>query len=168
MKGNIAMHGTASLRSALALVAFVAASLAIGWVGAWITAPAIPGWYAGLVRPTFAPPNLVFAPVWTTLYLMIALAAWLVWRLPASPPRARALWLFALQLALNTLWSFLFFGLQRIDAALVELAVLWLAALATIAAFARLSRAASWLLVPYLLWTSFALALNAAFWRLNP
>lgn len=151
----------------LALAGLVAATLAVGAVGSAVTAPAIPTWYAGLARPSFAPPNWVFGPVWTTLYVMIAVAAWLVWRLPPGAARRAALRLFVAQLALNSLWSILFFGVRRIDLALLEIAVLWAAIAATTVAYARLSRPAALLMLPYLAWVSFAAALNLAFWRLN-
>ena len=149
------------------LAGLIALTLMVGALGSLVTTPAIPTWYAGLARPSFAPPNWVFAPVWTTLYVMMAVAAWLIWRQPPSPARRAALRLFAVQLALNTIWSFLFFGFGRIDLALLEIAVLWAAIVATTFAYAGLSRAAAWLMVPYLAWVSFAAVLNFAFWRLN-
>jgi benzodiazapine receptor len=124
-------------------------------------------WYAGLAKPSFNPPNWVFGPAWTTLYLMIATATWLLWRAPAGPARRRALGLNAAQLALNAAWSPLFFGLQAPGLALGCIVLMWLAILATIVAAWRVSRPAAWLLVPYLAWVSFATTLNAAIWWLN-
>jgi len=125
------------------------------------------GWYAGLQRPPLAPPNWIFGPVWTTLYGLMAVAAALVWIKVACQSARLPLGLYALQLALNTVWTALFFGLHRPDLALVDIVVLWLAIIATMAAFARHSRVAAMLLAPYLAWVSFATYLNAGFWWLN-
>lgn len=124
-------------------------------------------WYAGLERPFFAPPDWLFAPVWTLLYLLMGVAAWRVWRRAGWDGARLALSVFVLQLALNALWSALFFGLQSPGLALIEIGVLWLAIVATIALFARIEWAAAVLLLPYLLWVSFAMVLNAGFWWLN-
>lgn len=149
-----------------ALAAFVILVFAVAWVASAVTLPAIPGWYAGLSKPPFTPPNQVFGPVWGILYLMIALSGWLVWR-SRSPARDRALVLFGAQLALNLAWSVLFFGLKLVGPALIEILVLLAAISATAAAAFRASRAAALLLVPYLAWVGYAAALNAAIWRLN-
>jgi len=121
--------------------------------------------YAALQRPAFAPPNWVFGPVWTLLYLMIAVAGWRLWRRAGWSHRASRLWL--LQIGLNALWTPLFFGLQWRGVALLEIVLLWAAILATIFAARAVDRPASWLLVPYLCWVSFASVLNAGFWWLN-
>ncbi len=154
-------------RELVALGVAVAGCLAVAALGGAVTAQSVGGWYQTLSKPAFNPPDQVFAPVWTVLYVMMAVAAWRVWRRREAPGRGRALALFAAQLALNLAWSVLFFGLQAVGAALVEILVLWLAILITTAAFARIDRAAAWLMVPYLAWVSFAVALNAAIWRLN-
>ncbi len=124
-------------------------------------------WYAALAKPPWNPPDWVFAPVWSVLYAAIAVAGWLVWRTGRSAARSRALALWALQLALNAAWSWLFFGLQRPGLALAEISALLVAIVATIAACARVRPAAAALLLPYLLWVGFAAALNFALWRLN-
>lgn len=155
------------MKSALTLVGFVAACLAIGALGALVTAPAIASWYPILAKPSFNPPNWIFGPVWTTLYILMAIAAWLVWRSAGLPAARTALLLFVLQLALNSVWSLLFFGLHRIDLALIDIVLLLAAIVATTLAFLRHSRVAAWLLVPYLAWVSFATVLNFAIWRLN-
>jgi tryptophan-rich sensory protein len=155
------------LQSAAALAFFLALTLAVGWIGSVVTLPAIPGWYAQLAKPSFTPPNQVFAPVWTTLYVMMAIAAWLVWK-SVHPDRFRALAAWAVQLALNSAWSLLFFGLNRIGLALIDIAVLLLAIVVTIRLSARVAPLAAWLLVPYLAWVGYATALNIAIWRLNP
>ncbi len=152
------------LRQTVALLAIVTVCLAAGALGAAVTAPAIPTWYATLEKPPFNPPNWIFAPVWTALYLMMAVAAWLVWRRGNARP---ALILFALQLLLNAAWSLLFFGLHRVDFALVDIVLLLAALAATALTFRRHSTIAAVLLVPYIAWVSFATALNFAIWRLN-
>lgn len=139
-----------------------------GAIGSAATYPNLSGWFDGLEKPSFSPPNSVFAPVWTTLYLMMGTARYLVLKSEARPEAKRAAnVLYGLQLGLNTLWSILFFGRRSPGAALVEIVLLWAAIVLTIFAFARISRVASLLLVPYLLWTTFAAVLNAAIWRLN-
>jgi benzodiazapine receptor len=153
-----------TMRQGLTLLGFIAICLAAGALGAAITAPAIPTWYAGLAKPSFNPPDWLFGPVWTALYLMMAVAAWLVWRRGAA--RA-ALLLFALQLVLNSAWSLLFFGIHRVDLALIDIVVLLAAIVATTLAFRRASTIAALLFVPYIAWVSFAMALNIAIWRLN-
>lgn len=124
---------------------------AAGAVGAVFTARKIPTWYASLRKPPFNPPSWVFGPVWTLLYLMMGLSLDLVWKLPeGTPGRTAALVLFFLQLALNSLWSYLFFGRQKPWTTLGEMALLWAAILLTLLSFRPLSAAAAWLLVPYL------------------
>ena len=142
--------------------------LALTFVAAFIGIRFQPGaWYAGLERPDWAPPNAVFGPVWTALYVMMGIAAWLVWREHGFRGARAALVAYVGQLALNAAWSWLFFGLHDIRAALACIIVLWFAILATTVLFARRHRIAAWLLVPYLLWVTFATALNAAFYGLN-
>ncbi len=131
------------------------------------TAPSIPTWYAGLAKPGWNPPNWVFGPVWSALYLSMAVAAWLVWRQAGWAGAARPLGLFGAQLVLNVLWSILFFGLHRPDLAFGEILILWAFILATLVLFWRWSKAAGLLLVPYLAWVTFASVLNFAVWRLN-
>lgn len=150
------------------LVAAIGLSLSAGAIGSIFTAPSIPTWYATLVQPALKPPAWIFAPVWTTLYILMGVAAFLVWRLGWERREVRAaLGIFIGQLALNALWSILFFGLHAPGTAFFEIVLLWLAIAATIIAFARASRKAAYLLVPYLLWVSFATYLNCAIWLLN-
>lgn len=148
--------------------AFVIICLAAGAIGGLATAPAIPGWYAALNKPAFSPPNWVFGPVWTALYAMMGIAACLVYEKGAGNKNVRmALAVFGAQLALNVLWSLIFFGLRSPLYGLACIAVLWLAIAATIVKFYPLSRPAGLLLVPYLLWVSFASILNFYIWVLN-
>lgn len=140
-----------------------------GIVGSVCTAPAIPSWYATLQKPAFTPPNWLFAPAWITLYLLMGIAAFLVWRVGLENRRVRtALIIFLVQLVLNALWSVVFFGMQSPLYGVIVIAILWLMILLVILKFARISAAAAWLLVPYILWVSFATALNISIWILNP
>lgn len=149
----------------LTLFGFVAVSLGVGAVAGGITASAIPGWYAGLAKPPFNPPNGVFAPVWSALYVLMAVAAWRVWLKTGLKSREMAL--YAVQLALNFAWSFIFFGAHALGAALIELVVLFVFILATMLTFWRKDRIAGALFLPYAAWVAFAGVLNAALWRLN-
>lgn len=124
-------------------------------------------WYAALHKPAWNPPNWIFGPVWTALYTMMGVAAWLVWRRGGWGAQAMPLALFLVQLVLNAAWSWLFFGLHRPGLAFAEIVLLWLAILATALAFRPVSAAAFWLLVPYLAWVTFAAVLNFTLWRLN-
>ena len=151
----------------LTLVFWIVLCFLAAGIGARWTTPEITGWYKTLVRPPIAPPNWVFGPVWTTLYLLMALAAWLVSQSAPSSSRSLALILFLLQLALNLAWSWLFFHRHAIGGALVEILLLWAAIAATTLLFSRITPTSAWLMVPYLAWVSFACVLNAAFWRLN-
>ncbi len=152
-------------RQALGLIGWLAASFAAAAVGARF----LPGaWYAALAKPSWTPPDGVFAPIWTTLYVLMAVAAWRVWRRAGFAGAPLALAVYALQLALNALWSYLFFGLHRPLLALADVVALWLAIAATLALFWRVERTAGLLLVPYLAWVTVAAALNAALVRLNP
>lgn len=129
----------------------------------------MPGaWYEGLVKPSFNPPDWVFAPVWTLLYILMGVAAWRVWKRSGFSGAKAALLAFVGQLGLNALWSYLFFGVHRLGTALVEIALLWGAILGVILLFRRTDRVAAGLLVPYLLWVTFAALLNLQLWRLNP
>lgn len=149
------------------LIAIVISELA-GIIGAVFTTPSITGWYVNVIQPEYTPPNWIFAPVWTTLFALMGSAAFLVWKKGLERRDVKiALGIFFGQLVLNTLWSIIFFGLHNPGGALIEIAFLWLAILATIIAFARISRPAAWLLAPYILWVSFAAYLNYSIWTLN-
>jgi len=152
----------------IGLVFFLAACLGAGSLGAIATTPEIEGWYQTLVKPSWNPPNYVFGPVWTVLYVMMAVAAWLVWKPGGFRLAAIPLALFAVQLGLNIAWSWIFFGMHQTGWAFVEILVLWLAIAATAVAMFRHSGIAAWLLLPYLGWVTFAAVLNFTIWRLNP
>lgn len=154
-------------RSLLGLAAWVGVCFGVGLSGSLFTTPSVPTWYAGLVKPSWTPPSWIFGPIWSALYLMMALAAWLVWRGGGFAPVALPITLFLVQLALNAMWSILFFGLRMPGVAFAEIALLWLAILATVIAFWRSNRTAGSLLLPYLIWTTFAGVLNYAIWSMN-
>lgn len=148
----------------------------VGWLFVVFIAAAIGGaasvqagpFYAQLVRPDWAPPASVFGPVWTVLYALMGISAWLVWRVGGFRVVKTALTLFLGQLALNALWSWLFFGWHRGALAFIDILLLWAFIVATVIAFWRIRPLAGALLVPYLLWVSFASALNYSVWQLNP
>jgi len=154
-------------RQALSLVISVAICLGAAGIGFLLTAPSLGTWYPTLVKPGWNPPNWVFGPVWTFLYVSMAVAAWLVWRWSQELPVRVPLRLFSVQLALNVAWSGIFFYLHHIGVAVAEVLLLWSFILATTVAFRRVSRAAALLMVPYLAWVSFAAYLNFTVWRLN-
>jgi benzodiazapine receptor len=151
------------------LVVSIVACQAAGAIGSIFTTPAIPTWYAALEKPFFTPPNWLFAPAWITLYLLMAIAAFLVWRQGLGQKGVNsALLVFLVQLVLNALWSVVFFGLHSPLWGAVVILALWVAILLTIIRFFKLSTAAGALLLPYILWVSFASALNIAILVLNP
>ncbi len=153
---------------AIKLAASVVLCLLAGFIGSFATTPKIQGWYAGLVRPSFAPPNWLFGPAWTTLYVLMGIALYLVWRKGLAAKGVKvAIAFFLVQLVVNALWSFAFFGAESPLAGLVVIVLLWILIVATIAVFAPVSRTAALLLVPYIAWVSFATVLNAAIYALN-
>jgi translocator protein len=156
------------LKDFFQVLGWVFLSEAAGLIGSVFTAQSIPTWYAQIQKPMFAPPNWVFGPVWTTLFALMGIAAYLVWKTQKrSSARQIALGLFALQLVLNVVWSLVFFGLRNPGLAFLEIILLWLAIAATMYSFARVSKSAALLLVPYLAWVSFAGFLNYRIWQLN-
>ena len=152
------------LLSIAVLIGFVAACFLAAGTGILFKPGA---WYEHLKKPSWRPPNRLFAPVWTVLYLMIAVSGWLVWRAAGFPGAALALSLYVVQLLLNAAWTPVFFGLHRLDLGFAVIVLLWLSIAATIAAFAPINAAAAWLMAPYLAWVSFASLLNFAVWQLN-
>ena len=147
----------------------LAGCLAVTFIAAWIGSRYMPGaWYASLVKPSWNPPISIFGPVWSVLYVLMAVAAWLVWRKAGFSGAGPALTLFVVQLALNALWSFLFFGQHRPDLAFADIVILWMAILAVAVLFWRVDPVAGGLMVPYIAWVGFASYLNFVLWRLNP
>jgi benzodiazapine receptor len=156
------------MKNAIKLVVAVVLPLAVGGLSGYATAQGVRSWYPTLVKPFFNPPAWIFGPVWTALYILMGVAAFLVWRRGLEAEGVKAgLTLFLAQLALNGLWSILFFGIHSPGLAFVEILVLWIAIAATIRAFGRVSAAAAWLLAPYLAWVSFATILTGSIWWLN-
>ncbi len=151
----------------LAAAISIALALAAGGIGGFATASSVATWYTGLEKPAFNPPNGVFAPVWTLLYILMALAAWRVWRRVGFSAGRATLTLYGAQLILNLAWSLIFFGLRQPGFALVEVVVLLAAVAATTLAFWRIDRPAGAMMIPYLAWVSFASLLNFEIWRLN-
>lgn len=141
--------------------------LAIGGISGFATASSISDWYVSLNKPSFNPPNYLFAPVWTCLYLLMGISLFLIWKSPEGKDRANALIVFTIQISLNFIWSFLFFKFRLPGLALIEIGLLWISILAMIIVFSRISKPAAYLQIPYLFWVSFAAILNAAIWRLN-
>ena len=149
----------------LVLAALILLCLVVGAIGGFSSASAIDSWYRTIAKPSWTPPDYVFGPVWTVLYIMMAVAAWLVWK--TRDRVTPAMTLFYVQLALNLAWTLLFFGAQSPGLALIEVAFLWTGVLLTMLAFFGRHSVAGWLFVPYLAWVSFAAVLNAAIWWMN-
>lgn len=151
------------------ILTVVVTCLVIGYFSGIVTRSVIITWYPTLVKPSFNPPNWVFAPVWSALYIMMGIAAGLVWdRMESNTALVKkALVVFAIQLALNALWSYLFFGLKNPMLALIEIVILWLMIYETYVQFGKINKIAGYLFIPYLLWVSFAMVLNASIWWLN-
>ncbi|MFO1129017.1 MAG: TspO/MBR family protein [Rhodospirillales bacterium] len=164
---NRSVDAPAERRSIVVLLAFVAVCLGVSSIGAAITYSSIDTWYPALAKPALTPPDWVFAPVWSTLYLMMAVAAWRIWSHGGRPEVNFALACFGVQLTLNLLWTVLFFGLRSPWLGLIEIVVLLGAIAMTTVAFFRVDRLAGWLFVPYLTWTLFATVLVFGIWRLN-
>lgn len=154
-------------RSWLALLVFLVVTFAAAAIGSSFTASSVGDWYPTLARPTWAPPDWVFGPVWTVLYALMAVAAWLVWRQRGIRGASVALGLYAGQLIANAAWSVLFFGLRDVRAAFADIVVLWVLIVLTLVAFWRRSFVAGLFITPYLAWVSFAALLNGAIWVLN-
>jgi tryptophan-rich sensory protein len=155
------------LRSAAAAIVSMGTCLLVGVSGSLVTATSVQEWYPHIQKPWWTPPSAVFGPVWTVLYLLMGVSAWLIWRNAAGSARRTALLIFGIQLVLNGTWSFLFFGLRSPGWAALEVVLLWSSIVATMIAFASINRLAAGLLLPYLFWVSYAAALNVAIWSLN-
>lgn len=161
------MSASTRKRDTVGFAVFLALCLAVSAIGGAATASSVGTWYQTLAKPSFNPPDWLFAPVWTTLYFIMAIAGWRVWRRDGLRGARWDLTLFGLQLALNLCWSIVFFGLRSIGGALVEIVVLLLAIVATTVVFWQRDRVAGMLFLPYAAWVAFAAVLNAALLRLN-
>jgi translocator protein len=171
LESSTSYRGRNSRPNLPALAGFLVLTLGAGALGA-LFAPGFSAsaahWYAGLAKPQWLPPQSWFAPVWTVLYVLMAIAAWVVWRERYHRNRASAIAAFCIQLLLNALWTPVFFGFKNIDAGLFEIVALWLAVGWTMREFARVKFAAALILLPYILWVTLAAAINLAIWKLNP
>ena len=156
------------MKNFVKLIISIAICQLAGIIGSVFTAYSIPTWYASLVKPSFNPPNWIFSPVWITLYLLMGISLYIIWLSKAKPKYKKAAFtFFGLQLLLNALWSIIFFGLQAPFYAFIEIILLWISILITICFFYKISRPAAYLLVPYILWVSFAAVLNFFIFLLN-
>lgn len=156
------------MKNGVKLFISIAVPVAVGAVSGLFTRPEIDGWYQTIKKPSWQPPGWVFGPVWTTLYILMGIALYLVWKSNAPDKLKRtAVTLWIVQLVFNFFWSFIFFRQHQLDWALGEIIVLWLFILLTIFAFARISKIAAWLLVPYISWVSFASILTYTIYQLN-
>jgi tryptophan-rich sensory protein len=156
------------MSSYVKLLIAIAIPVLVGGISGFFTVSGVESWYQTIHKPSWNPPNWVFGPVWTTLYVMMGIALWLVWKEDTSRElKMIAFILFGVQLILNFLWSFVFFKLEQPGFAFLEILFMWVAILATIFAFAQVNKTAAWLLVPYISWVSFAAILNFTIWRMN-
>ncbi len=156
------------MKNSIKFIIAIAIPLSIGAAAGLFTASSVQGWYSTLNKPSFNPPNWIFAPVWTMLYILMGIAFYMIWKKETTGLLKRnAVVFYFAQLVLNFFWSIIFFYAQQPGWALVDIIFLWLFIAATIYCFSKLSKPAAWLLVPYILWVSFATALNFAIWKLN-
>jgi tryptophan-rich sensory protein len=149
------------------LALFLVLAFAAAGIGALATTTGIEGWYATLQKPSWNPPRALFGPVWTVLYVLMAVATWQAWNTGEGGQARRTVSLYSAQLTLNALWSVLFFGLHRPDMAFVEILILWAVLLVILFRYWRIKKAAAWLWMPYVLWVTFAAVLNGTIWSLN-
>lgn len=159
------MDNNIKLKDYISLFIFIVIILGVGMVIGMLTGQNIPTWFIHLESPSFAPPNWIFAPVWTVLYIMIAISGWLIFL--NDQLRGKVFIIYAIQLGLNFLWSFIFFCWHQIDLALLEMSVLWIFLLWNIRVFNNISKTAGYLLIPYFAWISFAWILNFSYTILN-
>jgi len=156
------------MNNSVKLIIAIIIPVAVGAISGFFTATGVESWYQTITKPSWNPPNWIFAPVWTTLYILMGIALYLVWKAEGNASlKKTAILLFAQQLLLNFCWSFIFFYEQAIGWALAEIIVMWLFILLSIFAFAKVNTTAAWLLVPYISWVSFATILNYTIWHLN-
>lgn len=156
------------MNNLIKLVLSIVLPLLIGFASSYFTITGVDSWYTTIQKPSWNPPNWIFGPVWTTLYVLMGISLFLIWKAGTSKETKRsALILFVLQLIANFFWSFIFFDQHQMGLAFAEIIVLWLFILLTIFSFAKINKVAAWLLVPYISWVSFAAILNFTIWRLN-
>jgi len=167
MEQAISLQQEKANKHFISLLLFLTICFSVAGAGAVLTNTSVSSWYLTINKPSWTPPNWLFGPVWTSLYFMMALAAWLIWRKVGSL-KSLPLTLFGLQLFLNLIWSGLFFTLQNPKIAFIEIVFLWLSILATLISFWRVRLVAGLLLLPYILWVGYAVMLNFTIWRMNP
>jgi len=155
------------LKRALLLISFILVPLLIGGISGYVTISAISSWYSTLVKPSFNPPNWIFGPVWTTLYILMGYSSYRIYQSPKSDSRNQALTIYGLQLIFNFFWSILFFKFHLLGVALIEISILLSLLILMFIRFKQIDRTAAFLNIPYLIWVSFATILNAAIWSLN-
>jgi translocator protein len=157
------------MNNILKIIIAIAIPLIAGGISGFFTTSEISGWYQTITKPSWNPPNWLFGPVWTTLYILMGIALYLVWKNETAEASIKrtAIILFAIQLLLNFFWSLIFFKQHQIGRAFIEIIAMWFFILLTIFAFAKVNTAAAWLLVPYICWVSFASILNYTIWKLN-
>ncbi|WP_256012374.1 TspO/MBR family protein [Desertivirga xinjiangensis] len=155
------------MKNVIRLILSIALPLLVGGVAGYATSSNISNWYVYLNKPSFNPPNEVFSPVWTALYILMGISLYLIWKAEPGKIRSTALTIFFLQLLLNFAWSFLFFYFHQTGLALIEIVLLWISIIFMIFWFHQISKVAAWLQLPYLLWVSFAACLNGAIWYMN-
>ncbi len=155
------------MKNYLKLIISLLIPLLIGYASSLFNIAALANWYPTLTKPTFNPPSAIFGPVWTILYLMIGLSLYFLWTARTKREKKTAYIFFTVQLILNFFWTFIFFGLNKIFPALIEIIILWITILLTIIYSYKISKKSAYLLIPYLLWVTFATILNFAFWILN-
>ena len=156
------------MNNTIKLVLAIAIPLLVGSTSAFFTVTGVDSWYQTINKPSWNPPNYIFGPVWTTLYVLMGVSLFLIWKSGTNAStKRRAVILFVIQLVLNFFWSFIFFNQQLPGVAFAEIIVMWLFILLTIFAFARIDKTAAWLLIPYISWVSFAAILNYTIWQLN-
>ena len=154
-------------KNIITLIICLAIPQIAGGIGALATTPNIDSWYASIIKPSFNPPNWIFGPVWTFLFLLMGIALYFVWTSKQNKARTIGLRVFGIQLILNIVWSYLFFAMHRPDLAFLEIIILLLAIIANMIAFYSIKKTSAYLLAPYLAWVIFASALNFAIWQLN-
>ena len=154
-------------KSILPLLVFILITLFAGFIGSLFTTPSIASWYAFINKPSFSPPNWLFAPVWSLLYILMGIAAFLIWQKRDNLKTKPALMFYGIQLILNTFWSIIFFGMHNPGLAFLEIIILWTFILITLIKFYKINKTSGILFIPYLIWVSFASILNFAVWMLN-
>jgi len=154
-------------KSILPLLISILIVFSFGFIGSFFTTSSITNWYAFINKPLFSPPNWIFAPVWTLLYILMGISAFLIWKKRDNLKTKQAFIFYGIQLILNALWSIIFFGMHNPGLALLEIIILWLFILITLIKFYKINKIAGLLFIPYLLWVSFASILNYAIWMLN-